>query len=853
MPLGAAHATVTSYTTSWNKHPTGSAIVYSGGQIGLSTTENLGGPVASIVVNGSLLDLSTGAEVVDANGTRVGNSLTGDISNRKGGANASITIDVGGFTPTAGVVYRVLIHYLVETKGPDVVSILVVSRGTIAPTPALVTADQRTFPYAEVGVPYTVHVTGTQLQHAQVRASSSRAQITIVSRSATDAVYRLVYSGPETDLTSLELYDDRLGHVPNDDEMWLIRIGFVPFPRAVRAPVIAAVSPQPSNSTGTITVTGSNFTGGGLKLQSVFWTRRYGDGTVTAANVNVTPNSISFTAGADMSNEPLNLIFDLDLPSTAFLEPLVVPVPFSVIGAPRIDSVAREPNESVRAGVRVLMAGSLALVGRHLFVERPNASTALLGGSNSTVTLGGISLTPTARAYVKPLRDTLTVTVPATSDNVSGPITVTTAGGTFTTTERFLLATVPRVTGVSDVSNASAAASPVTNATLQAGRSYAITGNALSLVHQGTLLQRGTVALNGRLMPSLDTNSPNTELRFTVPNDATSGALSVHTDAGTTTVRTFTVAAPTVSATPHPVSVTAPQSSTPSGAALRGTVQLDMAGSAAAGFAVALSSSDTNIVQVAPASLPMSGASAEFLITPKTVATPQRATITAKANDVLRTLDITVTPAIPTFFAVSSNDVISGATGSGRITFSGAPAPNTTVSLSSSDPAVVVPATFTATGQLSSFAFTTTESPTPRTVTLSATANGATQTTTVTVTPVKIATLTVNQPANGTSPLSPGSTPPPVRVGADGTLELTLARAASIPITFTLATDNPTIQFSQPTLIIPANQLSGTIGLHLTSAPPAESSVTITASRTVVTAGFGPVTISKTARFKISP
>src|SRR6476646_2938943 len=87
------------------------------------------GRTANIEVSGRLLDLSTGVEVKTASG---GNTdMVATISRRTGGDNTSIQVDVTVPTSEPLGTYQVLIHYAIETNGPDRFLVQVFDRGTV--------------------------------------------------------------------------------------------------------------------------------------------------------------------------------------------------------------------------------------------------------------------------------------------------------------------------------------------------------------------------------------------------------------------------------------------------------------------------------------------------------------------------------------------------------------------------------------------------------------------------------------------------------------------------------------------------------------------------------------------------
>src|SRR5262249_54281033 len=122
---------------------------------------------ASIEVKGKLLDFSTGVEVK----TQTGGStdMTARISRRTGGDNTSIVIDVDVPQDEALGIYQVLIHYAVETAGPDRFLVQVFDRGNVS---SLRLVEPPNFGGKYVtGQTYTLVVGGDHLENAGLEAS----------------------------------------------------------------------------------------------------------------------------------------------------------------------------------------------------------------------------------------------------------------------------------------------------------------------------------------------------------------------------------------------------------------------------------------------------------------------------------------------------------------------------------------------------------------------------------------------------------------------------------------------------------------------------------------------------------
>ncbi len=173
----------------------------------------------------------------------------------------------------------------------------------------------------------------------------------------------------------------------------------------------------------------------------------------------------------------------------------------------------------------------------------------------------------------------------------------------------------------------------------------------------------------------------------------------------------------------------------------------------AAGAVVSLASSDPAAV-VPPTVTVLAGASSSpvFTITTKEVAAPTLVTITATYNGVTRTATMTVRPPLLSSVSLSPTTVAGGVnTTSNRVNLDGpAPAAGAVVSLASSDPAVVVPATVSILpGATASpvFTITTASVTSSTTAVITATYNSVTKTANLVVTPVALSAISISPTA----------------------------------------------------------------------------------------------------------
>jgi parallel beta-helix repeat protein len=208
----------------------------------------------------------------------------------------------------------------------------------------------------------------------------------------------------------------------------------------------------------------------------------------------------------------------------------------------------------------------------------PVGTIVTISGSNlsgaSAVSFGGAS----ASSYTVDSDSQITATVPTYA--VSGPIGVTTPGGTATSSGSFSVAIpVATINGVSPTSG------PI-------GAAVTITGSGLSATT--------SVSFNGTYAGyTVDSDS---QLTATVPAGATSGPITVTTTAGPATYLTRTGAAPTFSVMPgissfSPTSGEAGTTVTINGSGFTGATGVDFNGTAAASFTVV---SDSQLTATAP-------------------------------------------------------------------------------------------------------------------------------------------------------------------------------------------------------------------------------------------------------------
>ena len=242
----------------------------------------------------------------------------------------------------------------------------------------------------------------------------------------------------------------------------------------------------------------------------------------------------------------------------------------------------------------------------------------------------------------------------------------------------------------------------------------------------------------------------------------------------------------------------------------------------AAGAIVNLSSSDPAAVVPATVTiLPGVAASPYFTITTSNVAANTTVVITATYNGVIKTANLTLTPAALSSISVSPAVVGQVSTTSNRVTLSApAPAGGAVVALASDNAAAVVPASVTvAAGQTLSplFTITTKEVGASTPVNISAVYGGVTKTGVLTIRPPALSSLTISP-----SSVSAGSPATSCRVTLDGP-----AGAAGVVVT--LASSDPAAT-PPASVTVPAGATSSPYFSIATAAVSSSVTATITAS-----------------------
>jgi hypothetical protein len=229
----------------------------------------------------------------------------------------------------------------------------------------------------------------------------------------------------------------------------------------------------------------------------------------------------------------------------------------------------------------------------------------------------------------------------------------------------------------------------------------------------------------------------------------------------------------------------------------------------------------------------------EVLLQTKPVTSARTVQVTARLGQTTRTATLTVLP--PTLIGVKADRaaLTSMQTATGTLTMNSA-LPGGPVLLSSSDPAVSVPAKLTlGSGLTTTFPITTLPVASPRTVTISAAVNGVTQSTTITLNPLQITSVT----------LSPSA----VRAGSNAAGTIGLNATIDLPFTATLTSSDPSVATVPQSVGFVARQNAAVFNVQ-TVAPQAQAkAATITATFSVTLPNGTIVTTTQSGTLAVNP
>jgi hypothetical protein len=744
---------------------------------------------ADIVVRGTFLDLSTGVEVRTANGAAA-TGVTASIVARQGGPNTRITVRVSSTNAAALGDYRVLIRYPVETNGPDRIDLRLFNRGEVTALrieepPQINPASGARYVLGET---YTLAVEGSRLTDVRL-ASRFVSIVSRVSTSASQARFRIKFNsaGPVS-LRPADFYDGAMSSAPSivqsgvatfagtEDHLFTGVVGILP--------VITSFSPSNPTVFARVTVNGTGLLPKGY-LAVLRFRRLYGAPGSNLFTTEVTQigGVLTFVAPADAAPTDIeySIIRDGSSPAdevVAFGGP-----------APRLD-VSGEPPVLQRMTVvdqrdKVLFTGSQVLLGKHFSqaavvrsVQRAptvgvGGISGVPGGINQGVPTMSLTTLPSVRfsnsaipvtavrysatAQVNPIAvgssptlqgvDSLYMTVPALPDTMTGALSVTTSAGTTTFADVFYVP-APTVSAVKIVLG-NGQLQTVSNTTLIRGRSYRLAGTALAFRTSVVSAPKvAIVTLNGVRLP---TTSFTDGVGFSVPATASSGALTVTTIAGTTTVGTFAAVDP--ERTPALAGIVLSPSSVAGGSAISAAIAVN-------GVIPAGGSAGTIVLFMQPRDPDVLLPTGPIAITsnPLDISIPTRAVAAARTVQIIARTEgvdpnnssvvatLTLRPPRPTALVLGGARVTGGqpVTATVQLNTTVAASASIPITLLTSDPtSATVPATVSANGNTATFTIVTPVVPAERVVTISATSDGQTVTANLTVLPPIVSTLTL--------------------------------------------------------------------------------------------------------------
>jgi hypothetical protein len=299
------------------------------------------------------------------------------------------------------------------------------------------------------------------------------------------------------------------------------------------------------------------------------------------------------------------------------------------------------------------------------------------------------------------------------------------------------------------------------------------------------------------------------------------------------TIRTATLTINPVSIT----SVTLASSTTPGGVTLTGN-RVNLSGPApAGGFTVAIGTSDNGLATV-PTSIAIAAGATQgtFAITTSNVAASTPVTITASANGVNRSANLTLTPVVLTSLLLATSSTVGGTNLTGnRVVLNGpAGANGLTVSLSTSNGnlATVADVTVPAGSTQATFPIATLPVNSVSVVTVTATYNGVNRSANLTLNPVNLLSVT----------LSSGNAVGGVQL--TGTARLT-GPAPSSGITVDLVTSDPALASVSASVAVPGGATQATFPIatfHVVSPASVTISGTISAVTRQVNLNLNPNT-----------
>jgi hypothetical protein len=761
------------------------------------------GVPADITVQGHLVDLATGVEVRTASGAAT-TDLTVFTSTRKGGDNSSIVIGVSTGPNTPLGTYQILLHYLVETAGPDKFQIRVFDHGTINSI-SIVEPPEVTGTYF-TGKTYTLRAFGDNVDNAALFvAKTGIPGLTVVPQTKTGtpselakSIFIRFASGGAFRFDANDFFDQNLPSPPPTSCIDQCYAGNGTLSVTVTAvPVIASVTPNTPAVGSAVTIAGSSMSSPGFASQIRARTRYGSASSSVLANTTLSGSNLTFIADANMRQDSIVLEYHASGTSQS-LSAFSFRLPNVAVqgGAPvitQLDSLTRNgvTRFVVTGGVRTIIGKFLApntlLPGFTLAVDPSQIQP--ISTSPLNVTLAGSTPPPvptmkfgqndlvvrSARYFPTAVRprselgaDSVIFEMFNFTDTVSKTLVVQTPFGSASVAN--VLAVPPPTIAFIRRKFTNGQTAVVSDNVLIKGQTYEIGGVALILAASGSVLQSATIKLNGQpVTPQIVSAAAGSTLTFTVPSTATSGTLTLETFAGTVS-RAVTLQDPAA-----PVSIVGFQASPTDvvgGQPVTATVAFNAAiatGTSAGTLLLTQSAAAPNPI-VLPGTVSIRANPTVFQIPTKVTRTAVTSTVTisnveAGTNAPTATATVTVRPPSPTGISLNTANVVGGQTVTATVQMntSAVPADSILITLTTDDPTTVtIPASVLLNGASATIQIPTRVVPTTRTVTISAAFGGVTRSTTLTVAPPTISTVV----ANPTSTVSPSTVPVTVTLTA---------------------------------------------------------------------------------------
>jgi len=817
---------------------------------------------ALITVNGSLLDLSTGVEVKTAAGSAATGFIS-EITSRTGGSNTNIVVRIVPTALTPLGSYQVLLHYLVETSGPDKFMIRVYEHGHVSDLHILEASGVGGM--YETGRMYTLVATGDHLGDAAFFAAKASIPGLVTgappsalkSPSSTEVHFGVQFNTPGNyTLKSDDFYDRNLPSAPPTNcpvQCFDPGGSFSTFNMAT-VPVVSSISTRTPSAGTDVTLSGPGLVQSNLAGE-IHALPRYGS-TPFVIPTHASGNDLAFTAPANMRQDSLTLqfhkvggalaVFTLNLPTIAVQG-----------GTPVIRQIDSLPIPGTSTSQKIFPTGARTMRGEFLspyplFAPTLTTTTIPTTFTGTTVQLAGATTTAPASPTIKFGQNDVQVTSSHFDQHGSATGTgvdiVTYSMFSFTDT---ITKTVTVSNGIASISIpnvlhippptisvirrrlGNGVTSVVTDGKLFRGAAYEMSGTALVIAANGTVIHSAKLLLNGvqqTAPPASSTQATSgTPLVYTVPTSAASGPLTAQNVAGTSTAINVTIA--DIPAVPSIVGFQLSPSSIVGGQATTATVALD--GIVPAGTTVGnlVVSVDRASSLTPPTLVSVTTNPVVFTIPSKVTrdsVTPFVSVRSEASAANTRSAAITIVPPSPTAITLANASVVGGQPATATVTMNATAttADSIAIAISTDDPTTItVPARVFLNGTTATFQIPTQVVPTTRNVTIIARSGGQSRQVTLTVSPPSITTIA----ANPSSLIAPGSATVTVTLSAS----LPLAQTAGITYggtglsgpgtvtisgssaTFTVnAADVPTARTDTITVTLNGAARSGTITLQ---------------------------------------